>query len=197
VVRKRRGVHEDAATALTAMGWLQQKANDDEQASRASLKAEEASRPADELTRCHQLANTGRCLLEVEREIPHALTLISEAESMAARLNVDFVELEWGLAHVARWRGNLDRAQEHMSHAVGLANLRGERWREVECLVWLGMISLERQDPGSVVKYCDAIDEISARLEESQSAVANSLRALVDTSPEREQMLKASLSALR
>ena len=63
---------------------------------RAAFRAEEASRKADEITRCQQIANTGRCLLEVEQQIPRALALVDEAETMARTLEIDFVELRVG-----------------------------------------------------------------------------------------------------
>ncbi len=118
------------------------------------MKAEEASRNADNTTRCYQMANTGRCLLEVEQQIPRAFTLIDEAESMASSLDLDFAELAWARSHAARWTGDLVRAHALMSRAVELARLREERWQEVECLIWLTMIDLERQELPSVEQYC-------------------------------------------
>ncbi len=64
------GLHNEAVSAHHARSWLQQWLNDTSGASQSALRAEEASRKADEITRCHQVANTGRCLLEVEQHIP-------------------------------------------------------------------------------------------------------------------------------
>ena len=47
--------------------------NDTAGAERMTLRAEKISRTADTATRCQQLANTGRCLLDVEASIPRAL----------------------------------------------------------------------------------------------------------------------------
>lgn len=195
----KKGFHADATHALQTIGWILQRANDDEQASQAALKAEEASRASDELNRCYQLSNTGRCLLEVEREIPRALALIREAESMAARLHVEIVELEWAEAHVSRWKGELDRAREHINRAVRIVKLRGEPWREIGCLIWSAKISLELEDLGSVFESCKAIDEISVRLEKAPSPVANVLRTLAQMSsdPSQAASLEESLSSLR
>ena len=97
--------------SLGSRAWLQLWSNDARGASQTALNAEEASRKADEISRCHQIANTGRCLLEVEQQISRALLLIDEAEVAARTLEIDFVELEWARAHAARWKGDLDRAQ--------------------------------------------------------------------------------------
>ena len=80
------GLHSEAVSALHARSWLQQWSNDARGASQTSLRAEEASRQADDITRCGQLANTGRCLLEVEQQISRAFILIDQAETMAKAL---------------------------------------------------------------------------------------------------------------
>jgi hypothetical protein len=191
------GLHNEAVSALHARAWLQLWSNDARGASQTALNAEEASRKADEISRCHQIANTGRCLLEVEQQISRALLLIDEAEVAARTLEIDFVELEWARAHAARWKGDLDRAHELMSRGFELARLREERWREVECLILLAMIDLERQKSLSVEQYCNEIDEIAARLDHALPPVSAVFRVLaqfglgrnVDLSPALDQAL--------
>jgi hypothetical protein len=65
-----------------------------------------------------------------------------------------------------------------MSRAVELARLREERWREVECLIWLAMIDLERQASLSVERYCDEIDEIARRPGHTLPPVSAAFRVL-------------------
>ena len=103
------GLHNEAVSALHARSWLQQWSNDARGAGQTALQAEEASRKADDITRCGQLANTGRCLLEVEQQISRAFILIDQAETMAKTLGLDFVELEWARSHAVRWKGDLDQ----------------------------------------------------------------------------------------
>jgi class 3 adenylate cyclase len=190
------GLHNEAVSALHARSWLLQWSNDASGASQSSLKAEEASRKADDITRCQQVANTGRCLLEVEQQISHALGLVSEAETMASTLEVDFVELEWARAHAARWKGDLDRACALMTRAVELARLRGERWREVECLMWLAMIDLERQRSLSVEQHCNEIDEIAERLAHALPPVSAVFRVLAQFGAGRKDLSSALDKAL-
>jgi class 3 adenylate cyclase len=194
------GLHAEAVSALHAISWRQQWSNDPRGASQSALKAEEVSRKADDITRCQQVANTGRCLLEVEQQILHGLGLVSEAEAMARTLETDFVELEWGRAHAARWKGDLDRAHELMSRAVELARLREERWREVECLVWLAMIDLERQEPSLVEQYCAEIDEIAERIAHALPPVSAVFRVLARFGSGRNDLpsaLDLALASLR
>ncbi len=172
------GFHNEAVAALHAKSWLLQWSNDAMGAGTTALRAEEASRSADETTRCYQMANTGRCLLEVEQQISHAFTMIDEAKAMARALALDFVELEWARSHAARWQGDLDRAHALMSRAVDLARLREERWREVECLIWLAMIDLERGKLPSVIRFCNDIDTIAARIDHALPPVSAAFRVL-------------------
>ncbi len=172
------GLHNEATSALHTKSWLQQWSNDARGAGQSTLQAEEASRKADQTTRCFQVANTGRCLLEVEQQISRALAMVDEAAAMAKALELDFVELEWARAHAARWRGDLDRAHALMSRAVELARLREERWREVECMIWLAMIDLERRKLPSVEQWCDEIDEIAGRFDHPLPPVSPAFRAL-------------------
>ena len=173
------GCHGDAARALFNVAATQQRLNKVEQVSQAVLGAERASRlAADEAAHCRQLANTARCLLEVEREVPHALGLVREAESLAEALGLRFAELEWGRAHAARWSGDLDRAHALMGKAYELAKLHEDRWRESGCLVWLATIDLERQRFDLAVRHCDEADRIASRIGQGQAPVADALRAL-------------------
>ena len=190
------GLHNEAVSALHAQSWLQQWLNDTSGASQSALRAEEASRKADEITRCQQIANTGRCLLEVEQHIPRALALVDEAETMARTLQIDFVELQWALSHAVRWKGDLDRAHTLMTRAVELAREREERWREVECLIWLAMIDLDRRNSSTVEQYCDEIDEIAGRLDHALTPVSAVFRLLAQSIAGRNDLTSALDEAL-
>jgi hypothetical protein len=190
------GLHNEAVSALHARSWLQQWLNDTSGASQSALRAEEASRKADEITRCQQVANTGRCLLEVEQHVPRALALVGEAETMARTLGIDSVELQWALSHAVRWKGDLDRAHALMIRAVELARKREERWREVECLIWLAMIDLDRRNLSSTERYCDEIDEIAGRLDHALTPVSAAFRLLAQSIAGRNDLTSALDQAL-
>ncbi len=190
------GLHGEAVAALHARGWLQQWSNDARGASQTALKWEEVSRKADEITRCQQVANTGRCLLEVEQQISRALVLVDEAETMARTLELDFVELEWARSHAFRWKGDIDQAHARMTRAVELARLREDRWREVECLICLAMIDLDRGNSSSVEQYCDEIDEIAGRLDHALPPVSAVFRLLAQSIAGRNDLTSALDQAL-
>ena len=176
------GLHNEAVSALYARSWLHYWSHDTRGASQVSLKAEEASRKADQITRCHQIANTGFCLLDVEQQVSRALEMIDEAETIAKTLDIDFVELECARANAVRWKEDLDRAHVHMCRALELTRMRKEHWREVECLISLATINLERQKLPSVEQYCDEIDEIAGRLDHALPPVSAAFRVLAQFS---------------
>ena len=88
-----------------------------------------------------------------------------------------------------------------MSRAVELARLRAERWREVECLIWLAMIDLERQKSSSVEQYCNEIDEIAGRLDHALPPVSAAFRVLAQfgsgTKRDLSSALDQALTSLR
>jgi DNA-binding SARP family transcriptional activator len=195
------GVHDyDAALCWHMISWWNQQSNNTAKAQQAILRAELLSRPLDELTRVQQLANTGRCLLEVEGDVARARSFLREAGEIASRLEKSFVELDWGRGLVARWDGDLVAAQESMRRALMLARLREDRWREMECLVWIAKIASETGQAAEVAAVCDEIDAIAARIGDGPAPVADALRTLAlmqNHVPNAERQLKQNLAALR
>ncbi|WP_238812583.1 hypothetical protein [Paraburkholderia sp. SG-MS1] len=72
-------LHADVVEGFHSLSWLAQQANDIERTREVTIRAETAARKADAATRCRQLANTGRCLLELERDLPRARGVLQEA----------------------------------------------------------------------------------------------------------------------
>jgi hypothetical protein len=174
------GLSEDAALAHNSIAWLTWRSNESETAHAATLEAERTSRTADGVTRCQHLANTGRCLLDVEADIERARRFVNEAASLAAVLNLHLVELEWGLGLIARWEGDLDRAYGHTSRAAKLARMQENRWREIECLLWLAKIDLELQNYNRVIVHCDAMMSLADRIGGAHAPIAKALRFLAE-----------------
>jgi hypothetical protein len=172
------GLSQDAALAHNSIAWLTWRSNESNTARAATLEAERISRNADDATRCQHLANTGRCLLDVEADIERARSFVSEAARLAAKLGLHLVEIEWGLGLVARWEGDVDAAHAHTNRAVTLARMRENRWREIECILWLAKIDLERQNYDCVIMHCDAMIRLADRIGYANAPIANGLRFL-------------------
>jgi DNA-binding SARP family transcriptional activator/energy-coupling factor transporter ATP-binding protein EcfA2 len=195
------GLYADAVTALHARSWISWHVNDDRaDAERVSLRAEKLSRTADTATRCHQLANTGRCLLDVESSIPRALALLAEAEAMAEANNLQFVELELGGALAARWHGDLDTAATRVAQAVSFARLGEDHRREAECVVWQATIDLERGDLDGVSTVCAEAKQLLDQVDPSRLPTMSALQALAAIrggDPQARAQVSSDVAALR
>ena len=194
------GLYSEAVTAISASSWICWHDNDAAGAEQQALRAEKVSRTADLATRCHQLAGTGRCLLDVEMSVPRALALVQEAEEMADLHNLEFVELEWARALAARWCGRLADAARFMARALTLARASQDHLREAECVLWLAMIVLESGDFEMVEGLCEEGRRLLAQVDPPRRPVAEALQALVEmkrSRPEAAARLAASLQELR
>ncbi len=194
------GLRDDAAVGWHLISWWSERSNDPIAAQRATLRAEVLTRPMDQHTRCQQLANTGRCLLEVEGDVQRARAFLHDADQIATGLDQNFVELDWGHGLIARWDGDLATAQDSMRRALTLARLREDRWREIECLVWMIKIAIESDRIGEVSSICDEIDAVAARIGDGPAPVSDALRALalmLDNRHAAEPELQGPLAALR
>ncbi|UVK49442.1 AAA family ATPase (plasmid) [Mesorhizobium sp. AR07] len=172
------GLRDDAVLGWHMISWWTQRSNDTLAAQQAILRAEEISRRTDELMRCQQLANTGRCLLEVEGDVRLARNFVDEAGRLAAALDQSLVEVEWGRALLSRWDGDVAAAGELMRRAVALAHLYEDRWREIECLVWVAKLAIESSTHQETLAVCGEIDRVAAQSGDGPAPVATALRAL-------------------
>ena len=194
------GLRDDAVHGWHMISWWTQRMNDTDGAQRAILRAEEISRPTDELIRCRQLANTGRCLIEVEGDIAQARSFVREAGRLAAALDQNFVEVDWGYGLLARWDGDLVAARDSMRRALTLARLHEDRWREIECLVWLAKLAFERDLPQEADALCVEIETVALRIGDGPAPVAGALRALIGMLAGDEAVepgMSSALAALR
>ena len=193
------GLHADAAAGLHILSWLREQSNDIERTLATTLEAERATRSLDQATRCQQLANTGRCLLEVDSDVPRARDLLDEAARLAATLNLRFIEIDWGLALLARVDGEMDVARDRLGAAVSLARLQEDRWREYECLVWLAQLAFEDRQFDAVCGFCELVVQASRRMWDTGAPFAEVLDALarLHRGEPVAAALTAGLAALR
>jgi DNA-binding SARP family transcriptional activator len=157
----------EAATAYYLLSVLHQDEGDIAESAATSLRAAEAGRSADATTAAAQLANTARCLLELEFDTGRSRALLTEAGAVLDRSNIKAVELCWGEALLERWDGELDTAVTLMEEALQLACAKEDRWRECKCLAWLAVINLERGEPEISLAYCEELRPLAARMGES------------------------------
>ena len=192
-------LHSEAAAGWEILAFWLQQASDIGRTQEATLAAQRMTRRADGTTHCLQLANSGRCLLEIEADPVRGRALLDEAATLARGLELKVMEIEWGRGLVARAEGDLDAACDALARAVALARLADNHWREYECMVWLATAELEHGRFADVLRHVDEIVDAAARMGEPQAPFAQALGALarLRQGDAGEAMLTASLAALR
>ena len=194
------GLHAEAANGFVLLSFLAQQSDALSKARDATLLATKYGRAADDTTRCQQLANTARCLMDVEKNIPEVRELIVDAEALSNSLSLRITELEWAQGLLARWDGDVPEAHQRMIDALELARLRKERWREFELLIWLATVEFELGLYREVAFRCDEISSFAQKMGEDRAPAADALSALAamarDPSMSREG-LAAAMAELR
>jgi DNA-binding SARP family transcriptional activator len=165
-------LHADVVQGLHSLSWLTQQANDIERTRQVTIRAEMAARKADAATRCKQLANTGRCLLELERDLPRARGVLQEAGVLAEHLDLRVLELMWGEALLARADSELDIGCVKLDEAVAQARAIGDHWREYQCLVWLATMTFERGAYSDVTRLAGEIVAAAQKMGDSGAPFA-------------------------
>ncbi len=172
------GLHAVAATGHHLLSVLHQEAGDVPRAETSTLRAAAAGRAADETTRANQIANTARCLLELETEIDRSRELIREGKTIVEPLGLELCELHWAQGLLYRWDGESELAIESLARALSLARKDEDRWREYKCLTWLAMIEQELGRYADVQARCDELKTVASRLGEDETPFVATLQAL-------------------
>ena len=198
------GQHAQAADGWELLAFWRQQASDSERSRDASLAAERVTRKADDTTHCLQLANSGRCLLDIEVDPARGRDLLEAAAALSRKLDLKVMEIEWGRALMARADGDLEGAREALQRAVALARLVQNHWREFECMGWLATVALEQGRLAEVIGYAGEIDDAARRMGETGAPFAQALAALArqrqgdaGVPPDADPRLAESLDGLR
>jgi DNA-binding SARP family transcriptional activator len=191
------GLHAAAATGHYLLSVLYQEAGKTQRAEKSTLRAAAVGRFADEITRAHQLANTARCLLELETEIGQSRELVREGSGIADSLGLEFCELHWARGLLHRWDGEGDMAMAAIGRALALARQDEDRWREYKCLIWLAMIEQELGCYAEVQSRCTELRMVAARLGEDESPFIATLQALAQLAADEAEGQTALADGLR
>lgn len=190
------GLHAEVATGHYLLSVLHQQTGDVARAQHNTVRAAEAVRGADPTTHARQLANTARCLIELETDIPRARTLLAQAADLFESLGRTDAELPWGYGLLARWAGDYGEAASRMTEALDLARTAEDRWREYKCVTWLAVIAFERGRHAEARARCEELRAVGARMGEDEAPVAAAIAALADAADGARQDFAAVDAAL-
>lgn len=172
-------LHAEAAAGWEILAFARQQSSDIARTQEATLAAQRATRRADAVTHCQQLANSGRCLVEIEADLLRGRALLDEAMHLADELELKVMELEWGYGLLARAEGDLAGACGALTRAVALAHAVDNHWRAYECMVWLATAEFERGRLDEVERLVAEVMLAATRMGETRVPFAQALAALV------------------
>jgi len=170
--------HGPARNALYLLSVLDEESGEFVRAEARTLQALEEGRGADAVTEARALANSGRCLAQLERELPSAERFLREVEERGTPSGAR-VDLEWGLGLLAWHRGDLIGAQQKLEQAFQRARGHENHWAAFECLSRLVLVEVAA---GKAERALDREEQLrlgAKRLAgESEQALAEALMVL-------------------
>jgi len=174
------GLSDVAADALHQISNAHYFQEDEQGALHGSLRGAEVARSnPDPRVRARSLAQAGRCLAQVEREVDKAQKLLAEAGAAAQSARLELVDLPLGLGLLASFRGEFGEALAQLRLAARLAHEAGDHWRETEALFSLCRFALEDRDPAPALQAAEAALPIAEKMPEGdEPALARALLAL-------------------
>jgi DNA-binding SARP family transcriptional activator len=201
VIREARdaGMHGEVTRGLHALSVLQREQGDLSSAHDSTLRAMESARGGDQATRFRQLAQTGRCLALLERDIDRAREMVAEAAALEPAHDDDF---DWCWAD-ALLRSYFDEADAgpSLEHALTLARREEDRFGECECLILLVQRALDRGDPARALAWCRELSPVAAKMTEGiEGAIADALEAvarMASAVPGADTHVERTVSRLR
>jgi predicted ATPase len=165
-----------AFTLVSSLRWHDGELGD---AHRLSLRAELASRGADDHTRAIGIAETARCLVILERDLAQAEALLLEARALTERSGETAWAVFDGVGLLRLHAGALEEAQTAFEEAWAIAKRRGNRLEEFMSLEHLVMVSIHRREPDEACRHAKELAEIGEKLREgSEGPLGRAMLAL-------------------
>ena len=200
-VARRDGEHGTARKALYLLSILDEEAGEFVRAEARTLQAVDEGRGAGSATEVEALANTGRCLAQLERELTRAERFLREAQERSENTDA-VVDINWGLGLLAWHRGRLEEAHHRLVEAAAAARERGNHWAAFECLSRLVFVDLAADRPHRALEYEERLRVGARRLAGgSEGALVEALMALardtLEASVETRGAFERTLAELR
>jgi tetratricopeptide (TPR) repeat protein len=144
-----------------------------------TLQAERVIRSGSDTDQIIGMAETAKCLAMLERDLPQANAMLTEAQAIAARTRMSHQSIAAGLGMLRYHENRLDEAEELFKECRALCKSAGDRISEFQANEYLVMIDLERGRVEAACSRCDELLNIGVRLREgSEAPFARALRGL-------------------
>ena len=158
------GCAQHARLAFTLVSTLRYYEGAVGDAHRLSLRAELASRGADDRNRAIGIAETARCLVILERDLAQAEALLLEARALTERSGESSWAVFDGVGLLRLHAGALDEAKAAFEQALAVAKRNGDRLQEFMALEHLVAVSIHRRDEDQACEYARQLAVIGEKL---------------------------------
>lgn len=164
-----------------------------------TLQAERAIRGGSEEEQIVGMAETAKCLVMLERDLPQADAMLMEADALASRKRLRHHAVATGLGMLRYHDNKLDEAEEFFKEARTLCKSVGDRASEYQANEYLVMIDMQRGRFTEAKTRCAELLAIGGKLRGgSEAPFAKALHGLclyaIDDQPDA---LDAALQELR
>ena len=173
------GLHAEAALGFRARSVLYYTGERFDAARDSSIRAVDESRRTDAAARGRELAETARCLLLLENEVPRASAMIDEARALLGADAGRIARLAWATGLLARYTGDRPAAASALDAAIEGFEREHAHWERFQAMAQRVLLELERGSPAEALARCGPLAEVATRMAEgSELAVAGALAAL-------------------
>ncbi|HSP15184.1 MAG TPA: BTAD domain-containing putative transcriptional regulator [Thermoanaerobaculia bacterium] len=148
-------------------------------AAQQSIRSSELMRSGDPRAAAYTMANTARCLLFIERDIPRAQSLLGEVESIIREVGGEHVEIHLGLGYLHAHRGDKELAISELQRAFDMASRARDHWREWCAGARLLTLALEWRDFDAARRWCERLEPVAEKMPGGSEGVKTEMLAAV------------------
>jgi DNA-binding SARP family transcriptional activator len=146
----------------------------------STLRALDAARAADPGTQARQLADSARCLLMLERDVPKARAMIVEARDALGPAGDQLACVAWARGLLDRYRGEGSSALAALDDALEGYRREQAHWETYQVLSATVLCHLESGDAAAGLARCAALRDVASKMAEgSEPVFAAGTEALV------------------
>jgi predicted ATPase len=173
------GLHREVTAGWELLSELHEEIGDTASAQQSMALSEQACRDADPETKARAIARAGRCLAQLEKDMPHAKALLEEAVVLSAPLKLDLPDISLGLGLIRYQEGEHEASERLLEGGWTSAARQQSHWLASESLSRLVMLLLERGRLELASERCADLQPLAAKLGDgSELPFARTLSAL-------------------